>query len=132
VGRDAAALELGIGVHCHVAATSQLARARFRPHFAHYFECSAAIEKSHIERAVQPQARDMSLFDTVPFCGSPGEVVDRIGAARDELGLTRIALVIDLGGLDQAAVLEQIDLLAEHVLPAVRSGGSTPGTNGPS
>ncbi len=49
---------------------------------------------------------------------SPAEFVDRIGAARDLLGLTRMGLAIDMGGLDQSAVLQQIDLLAEHVIPA--------------
>ena len=117
-GRDLADLELGIGVHCHVAATSQAARDEFRPHFGYYFECSAGIEKSALQRAVEPVARDLSLFDTVPFCGSPQEVVDRIGAARDLLGLTRIALAVDMGGLEQDSVLGQIELLGAEVLPA--------------
>ena len=68
---------------------------------------------------VQPQARDVSLFDTVPFVGSAEEIVDRIGEARDLLGLTRIGLAVDLGGLEQATVLEQIDMLAADVLPAL-------------
>lgn len=117
-GRALDDLELGIGVHCHVAATSQAARATFRPHFAYYFECSAGIEKSNLVRAVQPTARDASLFDTVPFCGSPQEVVERIGAARDLLGLTRIALALDLGGLGPDDVLRQIDLVGAEVIPA--------------
>lgn len=117
-GRNLHELELGIGVHCHVAPTSQEARARFRTHYGYYFECSAGIEKSNLKRAVQPVARDMSLFDTVPFCGSPQEIVDRISTARELLGLTRIALVIDLGGLDQRSVLAQIDLLGDAVVPA--------------
>ena len=118
-GRALGTLELGIGVHCHVGRTSQEARARFRPHFAHYFDCSAAIEKSNLQRAVAPQARDMTLFDDVLFCGSTQEIVDRIGAARKLLGLTRIGLAIDLGGIDQTTALEQIDLLATEVLPAI-------------
>ena len=47
------------------------------------------------------------------------EIVDRIGAARELLGLTRIGLAIDLGGIDQTTALEQIDLLATEVLPAI-------------
>jgi alkanesulfonate monooxygenase SsuD/methylene tetrahydromethanopterin reductase-like flavin-dependent oxidoreductase (luciferase family) len=118
-GRGLSDLELGIGVHCHVAPTSQQARDRFRPYFGHYFECSASIEKSGLKRAVAPDARDMSLFDSVPFCGSPQELVDRICTARDWLGLTRIALVIDLGGIAHSEVMEQIELLGREVLPAV-------------
>jgi alkanesulfonate monooxygenase SsuD/methylene tetrahydromethanopterin reductase-like flavin-dependent oxidoreductase (luciferase family) len=118
-GRSLDTFQLGIGVHCHVGRTSQEARDRFRTHFGHYFERSAGIEKSNLVRAVAPQARDMSLFDTVPFCGSVEEVVDRIGSARDVLGLTRIGLVIDLGGMPRSVVMEQIDLVAEHVIPAL-------------
>jgi alkanesulfonate monooxygenase SsuD/methylene tetrahydromethanopterin reductase-like flavin-dependent oxidoreductase (luciferase family) len=119
-GRSLDTFELGIGVHCHIAETSQQARNRFRPHFAHYFECSAGIEKSNLKRAVQPMARDMSLFDTVPFVGSAQEIIDRIGEARDVLGLTRMALAVDLGGIDDATVDEQIAALAETVIPAFR------------
>jgi alkanesulfonate monooxygenase SsuD/methylene tetrahydromethanopterin reductase-like flavin-dependent oxidoreductase (luciferase family) len=119
-GRSLDTFELGIGVHCHVGRTSQEARERFRTHFAHYFECSASIEKSNLKRLVAPQARDVSLFDTVPLIGSPQEVVDRVGAAREALGLTRIGLAVDLGGLQQPAVLEQIELLGAEVVPALR------------
>ncbi|MCU1345218.1 MAG: luciferase [Acidimicrobiia bacterium] len=119
-GRSLDTFELGIGVHCHVARTTQEARERFRRHFAYYFECSATIDKSNLKRAVRPQARDVSLFDTVPFCGSPQEVIDRIGAARDLLGLTRIGLMSDMAGLDQAAALEQVNLIGAEVLPAFR------------
>jgi alkanesulfonate monooxygenase SsuD/methylene tetrahydromethanopterin reductase-like flavin-dependent oxidoreductase (luciferase family) len=117
-GHSEGEYQLGIGAHCHVGATSQAARESFRPHFGAYFEASANIEKSNLKRRVQPTARDMSLFDDVPFCGSAAEVVDRIAAARDLLGLTRMALVIDLGGMSQGQVLDQIGMLGEEVLPA--------------
>lgn len=117
-GRNLDSFQLGIGVHCHLGRTSQEARHRFRPHFAHYFECSATIEKSNLVRAVRPTARDVTLFDDVPFVGSAPEVIDRIGRARELLGITRIGLAVDLGGLEPAAVLEQIDVLASEVIPA--------------
>lgn len=117
-GRREADLELGIGVHCHVGATTGAARKAFRPHFAAYFEASANIEKSNLKRRVQPTARDLTLFDDVPFCGSAEQIVDTIGAARDLLGLTRMALVVDLGGMAQRQVLDQIAMLGSDVLPA--------------
>jgi alkanesulfonate monooxygenase SsuD/methylene tetrahydromethanopterin reductase-like flavin-dependent oxidoreductase (luciferase family) len=117
-GRSLDDFELGIGVHCHIARTSQEARDRFRPHFGYYFDCSAGIDKSNLKRAVQPQARDATLFDTVPFVGSAQEVVDRIGEARDLLGLTRVALVVDMGGISPDVATEQIELVGEHVIPA--------------
>jgi alkanesulfonate monooxygenase SsuD/methylene tetrahydromethanopterin reductase-like flavin-dependent oxidoreductase (luciferase family) len=120
-GNDEDDFQLGIGVHTHIGATSQQARDRFRPHFAHYFECSAGIEKSQLKRAVVPTARDLTLFDDVPFVGSAQEIIDRIGAARDLLGLTRMTLAIDLGGLEYEAVVDQQCQIAEQVLPAFAS-----------
>ncbi|MGD9794138.1 MAG: LLM class flavin-dependent oxidoreductase [Acidimicrobiia bacterium] len=118
-GRDLSTLELGMGIHCHVGHTSQGARQRFLPHFAHYFECSASIEKSNLIRAVKPTARDVSLFDTVPLVGSPQEIIDRIGVAKEVLGITRIGLAIDLGGIQLPLALEQIDMIGSEIIPAL-------------
>ena len=98
-GRSLDTFELGIGVHCHVGRTSQEARARFFPHFAHYFECSDMRRATWSRRAAA--GCDVSLFDTVPFCGS----VRRSPSASPRRGgqlLTRIGLVVDLGGMERS------------------------------
>lgn len=118
-GRSPDDFQLGIGMHCHVAATSQLARRRFAPYYANYLECSESIEKSRLRRRVRPMAERERLFETVPLVGSTAEVVDRLGAARDLLGLTRLILMLDLGGTPQDLVLEVTELLGAEVLPAV-------------
>jgi alkanesulfonate monooxygenase SsuD/methylene tetrahydromethanopterin reductase-like flavin-dependent oxidoreductase (luciferase family) len=121
-GRSEASFQLGIGVHCHVAPTSQLARQRFAPHYARYLEASTTIQPSRLRRAVRATRPDPSLLDTVPIFGSPAEVVDKLSEAREVLGLTRVVLVIDLGGMAEGMVLEQLELIGSDVIPALSGG----------
>jgi alkanesulfonate monooxygenase SsuD/methylene tetrahydromethanopterin reductase-like flavin-dependent oxidoreductase (luciferase family) len=118
-GRSEDSFQLGIGVHYHVAATSQEARKRFEPHYTRYLEAATTIEPSHLRRAIRSSRPDPSLLDTVPIYGSPSEVVDRLGVARELLGLTRVILVIDMGGMPDELVLEQLELTGREVIPAL-------------
>ena len=63
--------------------------------------------------------RDPKLLEVAPFCGSPQELVDRIGRARELLGLTRIMLSIDMGGMPQDVILEEIELTGQEVIPHI-------------
>jgi alkanesulfonate monooxygenase SsuD/methylene tetrahydromethanopterin reductase-like flavin-dependent oxidoreductase (luciferase family) len=126
-GRSEESFQLGIGVHYHVAPTSQLARRRFAPHYTRYLEAATTIEPSRLRRAVRSSRPDPSLLETVPIFGSPSEVVDKLSAARELLGLTRVVLAIDLGGMPQELVLEQLELTGREVIPALSSSpGSQP------
>jgi len=53
-------------------------------------------------------------------CGSPAQVIDRIGEWEAMLGLDRIAFYFDLGGMAQSAVLESLERFGTEVIPAVR------------
>jgi alkanesulfonate monooxygenase SsuD/methylene tetrahydromethanopterin reductase-like flavin-dependent oxidoreductase (luciferase family) len=119
-GRSAEDFQLGIGVHYHVARTSQEARRRFEPYYWHYHHCSDDIEKSHLKRRLAPVRRSRDMIDTIPVMGSPAEIVDTLGRARDALGITRVILVADMGGLPQDVVLEMTELTGEEVIPAFR------------
>lgn len=116
-GRALADLQLGIGVHAHVATTTQKAKERFQPYYADYFNRSKGIEKSAIKRS-NSFAPVSSMIDDVVLCGSPQDLVDKIGKAKDALGLTRISLSIDMAGQPDDMVLEQIELLGSEVIPA--------------
>jgi alkanesulfonate monooxygenase SsuD/methylene tetrahydromethanopterin reductase-like flavin-dependent oxidoreductase (luciferase family) len=116
-GRSPADIQVGIGAHYHVARTSQEARKRYEPHYRHYLACGASLTRSALDRALAPIGRDGSLFDSVPIFGSPEEVVDKIGHAQEMLGLTRIALTMDMGGQSQDVVLEMIELTGSEVIP---------------
>jgi alkanesulfonate monooxygenase SsuD/methylene tetrahydromethanopterin reductase-like flavin-dependent oxidoreductase (luciferase family) len=119
-GRDEADVQLGIAAHYHVARTSQEARKRFEPHYRHYLACGATLQRSNLKRALAPVGRDGSMFDTAPFCGSPEEVVDKIGRAREVLGITRMGMTMDVGGQDQGVVLEMLELTGSAVIPHFR------------
>lgn len=97
----------------HVARTGQEARRRWRPYLDTYVSFAADF------RAVGARALD---FDTLlggpAVCGSPAEVTDRLGQFVELLGLDRILLMVDLGGLPIANVLEVIELAGAEVLPA--------------
>ena len=118
-GRSDESFQLGIGVHFHVAATSQQARRQFEPHYTGYLQASLTIEPSRLRRAIRSPRPDPLLIDTVPVWGSPAQVVDRLGAAREALGLTRVVLVIDLGGMPQELVLDQLAMTGSEVIPAL-------------
>lgn len=118
-GRPLSTFQLGVGVHYHVAKTSQIARRRFVDRYKHYLDCSATVEKSQLKRRITPRRDGADLYDTVPIVGSPAEAADRIALAQDQLGLTRISLVADMGGLPENVVQEVMDLTGSDVIPAL-------------
>ena len=100
---------IGLGGQVFVRPRSQDAVREFRP----YFEASSRY------------GRGMSLEDfqacTQLAVGSPQEVIDRTLSARDHVGRYQRQLFhIDAAGLPLTTVLEQLDLLGEHVLPVLR------------
>lgn len=62
-----------------------------------------------------------------PVHGSPAEVVDRIGAAHEALGLDLHLAIFDQGGLPPAAVARTMDLYASAIAPHLRKLGAGPG-----
>ncbi|MHB1064748.1 MAG: LLM class flavin-dependent oxidoreductase [Georgenia sp.] len=59
--------------------------------------------------------------DTPLTVGSPQEVIDRYASMREEVGdYQRQLFLVDHAGLPLKTVLEQIDLLAEEVVPVLR------------
>lgn len=126
-GRDPADCQIRLGVHYHVAPTSQQARAEFAPYHANYLRQNALLGVSAYKRRwLKPDDvvdRNKLMIsptgDIVPFCGSPAEIVDRIGRARELLGITGVAMAIDMGGMPQDAVLRQIELTGSDVIPAL-------------
>jgi alkanesulfonate monooxygenase SsuD/methylene tetrahydromethanopterin reductase-like flavin-dependent oxidoreductase (luciferase family) len=110
-GREESDVRLGAAVHFHVAKTSQEARARFWPYYRNYLDCFTPPK-------MRAQLDVEQMYATVPVCGSPQEVIDRIGQAEQSVGLTRIALCADIGGISQAEVLDVLELTGAEVIPA--------------
>jgi len=101
--------------HVHVARTSQEARKRFRPYLESYVRAASGC------RGSQGRPTDYETLLRGPtLCGSPAEVVDRIGTINATLGLQGHYLMPDLGGLPAPILREVMDLLGSEVLPRLR------------
>lgn len=111
----AAAISVGYPSYVHVARTSQEARARFRPYLENYARFALQYRGCH----GQLVDTDAILTGTA-ICGSPAEVVDRIGAIDERLGLDLHYLMPDLGGLPAGPLHEVMELLGAEVLPRLR------------
>lgn len=103
-GRDPAGARVACCNHVHVAANSQQARLARRDR----------------EGQALGAVRDSERLLAGIVCGSPGEVVDRIAATRETLGLDLHLSIFDLGGLPPAQVARTLELFATQVLPHLR------------
>ena len=103
---------VGFPSYLHVAATSQEARHRWRPHLEHYRDFALTLRSSF--------GRDTdfdSLLEGPAICGSPAEVVERIQEIDDLLGLDRHLFLLDAGGVPAEVLDDEMELLATEVLP---------------
>ncbi|RZS31207.1 putative FMN-dependent luciferase-like monooxygenase [Herbihabitans rhizosphaerae] len=100
---------VGLGGQIFMRANSQDAIAEFRP----YFDNAPVYGGG-------PSLEDFSA-DTPLTVGSPQQVIDRTLGFRDYVGdYQRQLFLVDHAGLPLKTVLEQLDLLGEHVLPVLR------------
>jgi alkanesulfonate monooxygenase SsuD/methylene tetrahydromethanopterin reductase-like flavin-dependent oxidoreductase (luciferase family) len=112
-GRDPAGARVGGCNRVHVAATSQQAREAWRPYYLNHLRFADRI-RTRVELDSE------RLLAGVAACGSPAEVVDRISATRETLGLDLHLSIFDLGGLPSAQLEKTLDLFASQVLPHLR------------
>ena len=116
---DAKTLKVGIATHAHIAKDSQTALDEFYPHYSAYF-------RSHVPRAnlAGEVPREVYQQRAAPkgpiFVGSPQQIVEKIMYERELFGHDRFLAQVDIGGLPYAKVANTIELLATHVLPAIR------------
>ena len=117
--------------HVHVARTTQEARQRWAPYYRAYLGFVDSIWDG--EGLFDGNGRaglnfDVArLMETTAICGSPAEVVDRLGRVRDLLGLDLAALSMDLGGLPESILFDAIDLVGSDVIPQLPLGSATHG-----
>lgn len=115
LGTNATA-RVGFPSYLHVAATSQEAKRRWRPHFEHYVDFARGTRGSF----GRPVDFD-SLLTGPAICGSPAEVLERIHEINETLGLDRQLFLMDSGALPEPLLAEAIDLMATDVLPVLRA-----------
>jgi putative FMN-dependent luciferase-like monooxygenase len=101
---------VGVGQQVFMRKNSQDAKNEFRP----YFDNAPVYGHG-------PTMEDFT--EATPLTvGSPEEVVERLLSFNDYTGpVQRMLFLSDHAGLPLKTVLEQIDMLAEHVVPALRS-----------
>jgi alkanesulfonate monooxygenase SsuD/methylene tetrahydromethanopterin reductase-like flavin-dependent oxidoreductase (luciferase family) len=108
-----------------VRRTSQEAREAWRPYYLNYLGFVDRVWKRRelIHARAKVELDYEKLLAGVAICGSPAEVVDRIGAAREALGLDVHLAMFDLGGLPPAEVDRAMELFAGEIAPQLRAGG---------
>jgi alkanesulfonate monooxygenase SsuD/methylene tetrahydromethanopterin reductase-like flavin-dependent oxidoreductase (luciferase family) len=119
-GHDASTLKVAIATHTHVAKDSQRALDEFYPYYSAYF-------RAHAPRANGEVPRDVYEKRAEPggaiFVGSPQQIIDKLMYERELFAHDRFLGQVDIGGLPYAKVARSIELLATHVLPAIRGSG---------
>ncbi len=100
---------VGLGGQVYLAPRSQEAIAEFRPYFDHapVYGGGASLEEF--------------MAETPLTVGSPQEVIDKTLNFRSYVGdYQRQLFLIDHAGLPLTTVLNQLDMLGEHVIPVLR------------
>lgn len=121
-GHDPADRRIGCCSHFFVAADSADAKRRWAPRYLHYLESVIRWQQASAQRAGATVGRfPLHDFDTmnrtIAICGSPAEVVDRMGEAREALRLDTHILMFDMGGIPDAELFAAIELAGSEVLP---------------
>ena len=115
-------MRLGMPNYCWVARTSQAARAQWRPRLENYVASVKNLRGSF--------GRGMdfdSLLRGPAICGSPAEVVDRIGSINEQLGLDDHIFLMDVGGMPFGELSDALELMGAEVLPHFQPAGEASG-----
>ncbi|MFF2847731.1 LLM class flavin-dependent oxidoreductase [Streptomyces sp. NPDC058001] len=122
-GRPGPPGRLGAASHVFVAETSQRARTLWESYINSYL----TVKKPGSSGIAAPPDFATYIGDQGPaICGSPAEVVDKLGRLREAWGHDLHLLAIDVGGIPYAEVRAATELVASDVLPQVGEWDSTP------
>jgi len=122
-GHDPATLRTGSGGHLFVGRTSQGARDDYHPYYSAYWRANNPQFANGFPRSLFDDWADGGLM-----VGSPQEIIDKILAHREVLGIERYIGQIDVGALPFAMSAESLELYATEVAPVVRrETASAPG-----
>lgn len=121
-GHDPAERRIGCCSHYFVANDGEDARTRWAPRYLHYLDAVMGWQSDSARRAGK-RATPLAVQDfetmnsTIAICGSPAEVVDRMGQARELFDLDTHILMMDMGGMPDAELFDAIELTGSEVLP---------------
>jgi alkanesulfonate monooxygenase SsuD/methylene tetrahydromethanopterin reductase-like flavin-dependent oxidoreductase (luciferase family) len=118
-GHDRSDLKVAIAGHLFMAKDSQDARDAFYPYYAAYFRDHAV--KGRYAMEISREEFDKRAAPDGPlFVGSPQEIIDKVMRGRELFNHDRYIGQTDIGGLPYARVAENIELLANEIMPAVQ------------
>jgi alkanesulfonate monooxygenase SsuD/methylene tetrahydromethanopterin reductase-like flavin-dependent oxidoreductase (luciferase family) len=110
---------VGAVCHCHVGPTSQAARSTFEPHYQQYWSWVQDLIRVYTPHAGSLPFDFQNLLAGPAVCGSPAEVIERIGRWHELLDLDRFLFMFDLGGLADRTLCETLERFGTEVRPAV-------------
>ncbi|CAO5184302.1 Flavin-dependent oxidoreductase, F420-dependent methylene-tetrahydromethanopterin reductase [Frankia sp. AiPs1] len=113
----------GAASHVFVAPTSQAARSTWSQYITSYL---SARVPSPGKPGGPPDFDTYIGADGPAICGSPAEVVDKLGRLHELWGHDLHLLAIDIGGIPAAEVQAATELIAAEVLPQVAGLGRGP------
>ncbi|MFF0425638.1 LLM class flavin-dependent oxidoreductase [Streptomyces sp. NPDC004520] len=120
-GRPGPPGRLGAASHVFVAGSSQRARSLWASYMNNYL----TVRKPGTTHFTTPPDFDTYIGDKGPaICGSPAEVVDKLGRLHELWGHDLHLLAIDVGGIPYAEVQAATELTAAEVLPQVAGLGT--------
>jgi alkanesulfonate monooxygenase SsuD/methylene tetrahydromethanopterin reductase-like flavin-dependent oxidoreductase (luciferase family) len=117
-GQEVAGLRVAIAGHLYVAKDSKKARDEFYPHYAAYFR-EHAVKGRYAMEITREEFDKRAAPDGPLYVGSPQEIVDKIGRAKELFRHDRYLGQMDLGGVPFSKVAEATELLAHEVMPRV-------------
>ncbi|MEQ3552814.1 LLM class flavin-dependent oxidoreductase [Pseudonocardia nematodicida] len=100
---------LGGASHAFVAPTTQEARRQWQGHVEAYYRLAGAEGPLDLDEQAGP--------DGPLLCGSPAQVVDKLGRLGELWGHGLHLLAVDIGGIPAAEVSASVELIAAEVLP---------------
>ncbi|MCX6520653.1 MAG: LLM class flavin-dependent oxidoreductase [Actinobacteria bacterium] len=116
-GRARSDARIGCVSHCHVAATSQEARATWEPRYTAYMTWVTEFIATGMGITTIPSFDYDSTVGSMALCGSPAEVLDRMGQLRELLHLDTHLVMFDMGGLPEAELHRTITMFGTEVIP---------------
>lgn len=127
-GRDPKDRRIGAVSHFFVARDSADAKRRWMPRYQAYLEAVHSWQVQSFRQAGLDASRNPfhsadKMLDTVAICGSPAEVLDRMGEIQQLLQLDTHILMLDMGGIAENELFEAIELTGSEVIPAAASMG---------
>lgn len=115
-GHDPATLQLAVSSHGLLAEDGDQARDEYWVRYEH-------LARHGLKNRFPPRRVTREQFDEEAgprgaiFAGSPDEIVERIGWQREVLGMDRLLLQIDWGGMPFERVKRAVELLGTEVVP---------------